>query len=242
MKNGLEKTFIVYKHTNKTTGLTYIGMTSTSLESRFAGHVCQSNRGSGWKFHEALRLYGENDFVSEILYECNSLDIAKEMEKFYIKEHDSYQNGYNSNKGGWGGYDRTDITTKRQSESLKKSYKENKIRSPFSDPKIHKKTIQTRSENGTNVWSTNNPMKDKNRALEIAAKRSGSSHYTFGKYRYTIVDNLGQTKEFTNCSLSDVIRYYSMPVSTYHKYVNTNRSPSRGSFKGFRIYCENYEN
>jgi group I intron endonuclease len=242
MNNGLEKTFIVYKHTSKTTGLSYIGLTGSSLENRFIGHIRQSRRGSGWKFHDAIRTYGEDDFESSILCECISLEEAKKMEKYYIEVYDSYTTGYNSNIGGWGGYVRTENVRKKQSESLKKSYQENKITSPFSNPDIHKKTIERRSLNNSNVWVTNNPMKNKERALEIAANRSKEKHYTFGKYRYIIIDAYGVKKEFSECSLKEALAFYNMPLSTYHKYVNTGESPSRGPFKGFRIYNENSEN
>lgn len=242
MSNGSGKTFIVYKHTSKTTGLSYIGLTSTSIQQRFFGHVRQSKRGSGWKFHEAIRTFGEEDFESFLLCECECLDDAKEKERFYIQQFDSYRNGYNCNKGGWGGYDRTKDVTKKQSESLKRAYKEKKIKSPFSDSKTHSKTIETRSLNKSNVWVTNNPMKNKEKALEIASKRSGEKHYTFGKNKFIIVDADENKREFVLCALRDVLDFYKMPLSTYHKFVNSNKSPSRGPFKGFKIYCENCEN
>lgn len=242
MNSGSNKIFIVYKHTNKTTGLSYIGLTSQSISNRLNGHIQQSKRGCGWKFHEAIRTYGINDFESMVLCECNSLDEAKEKEKFYIEQFDSYRAGYNSNKGGWGGYDKTEEIIRKQSETLKKSYREKKISSPFSDPDIHKKTIESRSLNGTNIWITNNPMKNKEQAMSIAAKRSGVNHYTFGKHHYIVYDSNEVKTEFTNCCLRQLLDFYSMPASTYHKYVNTNSSPSRGAFKRFRIYCENIEN
>lgn len=53
-----------------------------------------------------------------------------------------------------------------------------KDNSPLKNKEIHDKTMQTRKARGTNIWSTNNPMKDKDFALKVAAKRSGKNHYT----------------------------------------------------------------
>lgn len=59
-----------------------------------------------------------------------------------------------------------------------------KENSPFNNPVIHKKTIDNRTKNGTNIWSTNNPMKDPIKAKEIASKRSGELHYSKTKTGY----------------------------------------------------------
>ena len=44
--------------------------------------------------------------------------------------------------------------------------------------------METRAKRGSNVFSQNNPMKDKETALKIAAKRAGDNHYLRRKIRY----------------------------------------------------------
>ena len=56
--------------------------------------------------------------------------------------------------------------------------------SPLKDIKVHEKSMRTRKENGSNIFETNNPMKDKTRAFEIASKRSGNNHYSKLGHKY----------------------------------------------------------
>lgn len=100
------KTWCVYKHTCKTTGLSYIGITSRKPEIRWG------NNGEKYKPHEkenknrhfwnAICQYGWDDFTHEILETELSVDEANEREKYYIQKYDSYNNGYNSTLGGEG--------------------------------------------------------------------------------------------------------------------------------------------
>ena len=49
---------IVYKHTSKTSGKSYIGITKYSLDFRLRGHIKEAKLGSTCKFHAAIREYG----------------------------------------------------------------------------------------------------------------------------------------------------------------------------------------
>lgn len=58
---------IVYKATNLINGRVYIGLTTTTLERRWAVHCCEVRRGSKYLFHKAIRKYGEDSFSLEII-------------------------------------------------------------------------------------------------------------------------------------------------------------------------------
>lgn len=82
----------------------YIGYTTRSMEERWKEHVTSSNIGSKFHFHNAIRKYGENSFSHEVLFngEFENLKEIHIMEQKYIEEYNSYNEGYNSTKGGEG--------------------------------------------------------------------------------------------------------------------------------------------
>ena len=54
------KTYIVYKITNKKNGKSYIGKTEYSLKHRWNRHLSSARNGSKFRFHSAIRKYGED--------------------------------------------------------------------------------------------------------------------------------------------------------------------------------------
>ena len=148
----------IYKHTNQITNRAYIGITNSSIESRWNQHVDSSKRKDGFKFHRSIAKHGEEAFLHETLEIVDSLTEAKKLEIYYIKLYDTFKKGYNSTPGGDGVYERTPLQNKARAVYMKEAYKNGDLVSPFSIPEIHNKTIKTRSKNGTNVFATNNPM------------------------------------------------------------------------------------
>lgn len=95
-----DKTFIIYKHTNKINKKCYIGQTCQTLERR--ARPC----GEGYKdsplFWNAIQKYGWENFSHEILESGLTEDEVNEKERFWIKYYNSYNSdeGYNSTPGG----------------------------------------------------------------------------------------------------------------------------------------------
>lgn len=97
----------IYKATSKTTGLSYIGQSKDGINHRRNTHKAQAfNKFSKSKFHQAIRKLGWGDFEWSILkiIEANSRlalqDQLNLFERAYIKEYNSFENGYNMNEGG----------------------------------------------------------------------------------------------------------------------------------------------
>ncbi len=88
---------IVYKVTSKTTGKSYIGATSLSLNVRKALHIHRMHSDRTAPFYEALRGYGRKDFTWTVLREVeNSYDL-QEQEDWFIRELKTLvPNGYNA--------------------------------------------------------------------------------------------------------------------------------------------------
>jgi len=94
---------IIYKVTNKKSGNSYIGKTEKSLEKRKKGHFKKAKRNPNSIFHKALKSYGKENFKWEIIYEADDINELNEKEKYYIKEFNTFEHGYNMTKGGDGG-------------------------------------------------------------------------------------------------------------------------------------------
>lgn len=101
MKNQKLVNGIVYKATSPS-GKIYIGITVTSLKERIRIHLRSVNKGSRTPFHEAIRKYKSDSINWEIIDHANTWNELCELEKKYIKLHDSFDKGYNLTLGGEG--------------------------------------------------------------------------------------------------------------------------------------------
>jgi len=86
----------IYKITNVINGKIYIGQTVR------IGVQFDSYWGSGNYIKKAIKKYGKENFIKEIIMECDCQVDADEAEKFYIKEFNSTDEmiGYNLHIGG----------------------------------------------------------------------------------------------------------------------------------------------
>lgn len=97
----------IYKYTNKINGHCYIGQ-SIDIERRQYNHKSSAynEKSSDYnsQFHQAIRKYGLENFEFEVIAELTQKEYTKEtlnnLEKFFIKYYDSYNNGYNASPGG----------------------------------------------------------------------------------------------------------------------------------------------
>lgn len=96
----------IYKITNLVNGKIYVGKTCFSIYQRLKDHFYEAgNNMKGCSYlNNAIRQYGEENFIVEPLEECEE-DSLNEREIFWIKElnsHVSCGNGYNISWGGEG--------------------------------------------------------------------------------------------------------------------------------------------
>lgn len=97
------KKYIIYKIIIIDTQKMYIGYSSKTIEDRFHKHMLNANSGIHTKFYNALLKYNFNVDM-EIIDSSDDMLKAKELEIYYINFYDTYKNGYNSTKGGDGGF------------------------------------------------------------------------------------------------------------------------------------------
>ena len=82
------------KITNKENKKSYVGCTIKSIGDRFREHVSRCKK-TQTKFCSALKKYGQDGFILEQIDSCDNTTRMYELEKFYIKEYNTYNKGYN---------------------------------------------------------------------------------------------------------------------------------------------------
>lgn len=94
----------IYKITNKINGKSYIGQTIQNVKERFYQHCATkcSQAILNMVIHKAINKYGKLNFTIEVIEEVESTNL-NDRERYWIKYYDSYNNGYNSTKGGQDG-------------------------------------------------------------------------------------------------------------------------------------------
>lgn len=92
---------LIYKIENLNDGKKYIGQTQTSLKNRIAKHK-EVVATSECHIHRAIRKYGWESFSIEIVEDSIPNESLNDREIYWIEYYDSFENGYNMNRGGRG--------------------------------------------------------------------------------------------------------------------------------------------
>ena len=136
----------IYKITNKINSKCYIGQTKNNPAKRWKKHIAISKNTHCPDFsyiHGALRKYGLENFVFEVIDTATNLDELDNKEKMYIKQLNTMApNGYNLSSGGQGKKEITDRTRQLLSETKKGCLNPNWNRT-FSEKEIefHRKAM-----------------------------------------------------------------------------------------------------
>ena len=97
---GINEVCGIYKITNKNNKMCYIGQ-AKNIRERFREHMkcgLGIDTPANNKLYQAMYKEGIDNFTFEMLEECATADLNKK-EAFYINLYNSYDYGYNSNKG-----------------------------------------------------------------------------------------------------------------------------------------------
>jgi group I intron endonuclease len=123
---------VIYRTTNLINGKFYVGKDTRNLNCYL---------GSGELLKKAIKKYGKNNFVKEILEICDNLTELEEREKYWIKKLDSINQGYNLTEGGTGG---DTFNNNPNKEIIRNKLKE------------RKHTEETKKKISKNNWQKNN--------------------------------------------------------------------------------------
>lgn len=131
--------------------------------------------------HHLLTKIFTGNYRIKMMYAFNCMHTRKEM--YYNKRYTNEETYERYKK------EISEIISKRVKESWHNGSRDKQLaymkeNSPFKIKEIHKKTIETRTKNGTNVWVTNNPMHNEICAEKSISKRRGELHYSAHKSGY----------------------------------------------------------
>lgn len=92
---------LIYIATNKTNSKKYVGQTTMPFNVRLSQHLSDTNNGSQFAIHRAIRKYGIDNFTfTKLGIDKDHLNI---MEKIYIRQHGTFHGDhYNMTEGGGG--------------------------------------------------------------------------------------------------------------------------------------------
>lgn len=214
---------IIYKAINKVNGKIYIGQTIQSLNRRIQKHIRRSlGKKDNLYFHSAIRKYNKENFIWEIIAECNSLEELNKVEIDMIEKYNTFENGYNLTAGGNGiaKFNHTKEAKKKMSESKKGEKNPNYNKPPTEETKkkmskAHEGSIlseETKKKIGESLKGNCN-MRGKHPTEETKKKMSKAR---MGKY-------VGSKNP------------------TAKKYIVTTPEGGEIFVHGLREFCRNYE-
>ena len=117
---------LIYKINYLPTGQSYIGKTRSTQQQRWYQHCSDAKRGSDKDLHKAIREYGSDAFAVETLQEWDDIsnEALQAAETHFIREHDTFHNGYNMQVKGQSPYTPVPIEQRAQvSERLESEVK-----------------------------------------------------------------------------------------------------------------------
>lgn len=165
----------------------YIGVTTKTLEKRFAAHLSCARNGAKQHLYSAMKFYGAGNF------EIEAIDTAETKEEMFLKEQywidklDTYMNGYNETIGGQGSpgaYPDKDTRKKLTERPIRTGWKhtenaKNKISlKAMGNQRCIGRTISDQhkaklAETGKRTMAENNPMNNETSRAKVAASKIG---------------------------------------------------------------------
>lgn len=119
---------VIYSITNKVNNKKYVGKTTKTISERFNSHINSSNSKSQTHLHRAIRKYGSENFIIEIVEDgIHDEHLLNQREVFWIK---TIKSEYNMTAGGEGSSGRIFTEETRNKMSIRAKQR---IRKPHSE-------------------------------------------------------------------------------------------------------------
>ena len=214
---------VVYKITNTINGKSYVGQTKQKLSRRIAQHkVANSAIGN------AIRKYGIENFIIEVIEECATLEQLNKREKFWIAFFNcKAPNGYNRNDGGEGSPGRFCSDETRVKKSLSVTGKKN----PFfgRHHTTSSKNKMSTSHIGNKSWLGLHHTAEEN--FKISISKRGTTPYKnlrkemdkrnfsynslaklFSFCHQTVSDKMSGKRNFTEKQIANLVEFFGKPA------------------------------
>ena len=199
--------YYVYQITNLINGKIYVGKHKSSKHPIENGYY-----GSGKQITAAIKKYGQENFIKEVLHYCSSLDeIERKEAEIVTEEFIRRKDTYNMHKGGPGGWEHiNNDPIKRKEVSLKNSINNKRLglggTKNWTEKSLEKINAHSWGNKIKHGWNPNNweKMSDEKkeelrRKLSLASSGQGNSQ--FGR----IWISHPMTKEVKRISIHDKI-------------------------------------
>lgn len=196
MKEG-----IIYKATNVATGEVYIGATTISLHERINDHYNKATKNCGHKFQNAIREYGFESFIWEQIDTGINTDELALKEKYYIQKFDSFNNGYNSDRGG--GFKKTiyQYNLTGELESTFQSLEEASKSSSISEESISHACIGDRKTSNGFYWTYTSTFD-----LKEDIRKKKVIQYDFEGKKLNVFDSIIEASKETEIDKSSIAK------------------------------------
>lgn len=94
---------LVYRLTCTASGKSYVGITARALDTRWFEHCQRAREGAREsRLYDAMRKYGLDAWTREVIGTADTDDEARMLERAFICDLGTFENGYNANLGGHG--------------------------------------------------------------------------------------------------------------------------------------------
>ena len=94
---------LVYLVRRRLDGMSYVGITTGGLKSRWRSHCREAKRGARWRLHRAIKKCGADEFEVQELEQCPDRESLERAERFWINELGTFlPAGFNMTLGGGG--------------------------------------------------------------------------------------------------------------------------------------------
>jgi len=213
----------IYKITNTINGKVYIGQTQKDDPSYF---------GSGKIIRCAVKKYGCDNFIKEVIEECSSKEELDEREIYWIEFYDSTNRnvGYNITKGGGGG---DTFTNNPDKEIIRNKFKENS-----GNRKGVSLSEETRQRISEGRKGKNTGKRPKEVGEKISAKMKGKvfsedhKKHLSDKRKLRIITDETRAKASKTSKGKINIKQYELTDPDGNKYITEN---------GLTCFCEEHD-
>lgn len=161
---------IIYLLTNTLNGKQYVGLTTTQLKKRWQAHCYKANHGSRTYLHTAIRKYGSDSFIQNILEETTE-ELVHEREKYWIAQ---LAPDYNMTTGGEG---TLGLSGEKNGMYGRCGTKHHRFGIPHTEETKQKISASQSGERGNNYGK----KLSSETCAKMSASRRGEKHYNFGK-------------------------------------------------------------
>jgi len=203
----------------------YIGLTSQTIERRLKEHKYGRNT-KNQIICRAIKKYGVDTFSIRKLDSTETMEDALKLEREYVKQYDTYNNGYNGNEGGYGPLINPMLGKKHTDEAKRKMSEKRKGKQPRLGTTHSEETKKKISDAnlGKQAWNKGIPCTEKAKRKQSETKKGKVSwtktyEVTFPDGHVEIIYNMAQFCRKQGLQKSNMSSVAKGRLKQYRKFI-----------------------